>query len=139
MRIVILIENDLWASLDESRIDEGIWKPWPGSNLRYRVDPPNPMLNLDRHITIAPAKHIHAKDKQVSWTEHGKRHDSGTFDASFKSIETAKEIAREVLKRPDVVFEEVTNQKLAEMMIEMVVEIEEPSEVVDIQFLRVKS
>jgi hypothetical protein len=60
-----------------------------------------------RHTHVCRSKHIRAKNKQVSWNVDGTRHDWSSFDAGMSAIETAREIARQVLKLPSSVILEV--------------------------------
>jgi len=74
--------------------------------LRYRIEPPNPSLQIKRHIHITNKKHVGSKSKQVAWNQDGRRHDKSSFNTSMKGKEKAKRLARDVLGlSQDIVLE----------------------------------
>jgi hypothetical protein len=89
-------------------IEESKWISTGEKDYMMRVDPARPPSEK-RHITISHQKHIHNKNKQVSWNDDGFRKDRKTFDDSFIGIEKAKRIARKVLNIPDNVQLEAYN------------------------------
>jgi len=91
-------------------LTESQWKQSSYSNYFYRIDPPNPAIQTRRHVAIAHKNHLHTKNRQVSWNDDYSRHDRHSFDANFRGIEKAKDIARNVLKLPkDAQLEHATN------------------------------
>jgi hypothetical protein len=96
--IIVEIEKDEFDALNI--LYEGNWTPSNVKDIWQRVDTPK-FDHEKRHIHLAHKKHINTKSKQVAWNDDGKRHDKKTFDANFKGMETAKKIARDVLKIPD--------------------------------------
>jgi hypothetical protein len=74
--------------------------------LRYRIDPPNPSLQMQRHIHITNKKHVASKSNQVAWNQDGSRRDKSSFNTSMKGMEKAKRLARDVLGlSQDIVLE----------------------------------
>ncbi|WP_324068964.1 MAG: DUF6367 family protein [Flavobacterium sp.] len=96
--IIVEIEKDEFDALNI--LYEGNWTPSNVKDIWQRVDTPK-FDHEKRHIHLAHKKHINTKSKQVAWNDDGKRHDKKTFDVNFKGMETAKKIARDVLKIPD--------------------------------------
>lgn len=74
--------------------------------LRYRIDPPNPSLQIQRHIHITNKKHVASKSKQVAWNQDGSRRDKSSFNTSMKGMEKAKRLTRDILGlSQDIVLE----------------------------------
>lgn len=96
--IIVEIDKDEFDALNI--LYEGNWTPSNVKDIWQRVDKPK-FDHEKRHIHLAHKKHINTKSKQVAWNDDGKRHDKKTFDVNFKGMETAKKIARDVLKIPD--------------------------------------
>lgn len=89
-------------------IEEGRWVQTGEKDYWMRVDTPRVPCEK-KHITIAHQKHIHNRDKQVTWNYDGTRKDKKTFDDSFIGIERAKEIARRKLNIPPEIKLEAYN------------------------------
>jgi hypothetical protein len=98
--IIIELPADSPALANLNLLGESQWREAPGSNLFYRVDPPNPAINLLRHVHLAGKKHVNSKNKQVSWNDNGTRHDKKTFNTNFTGLEQAKAVARTALGLP---------------------------------------
>lgn len=96
--IIVEIDKDEFDALNI--LYEGNWISSNVKDIWQRVDTPK-FDHEKRHIHLAHKKHINTKSKQVAWNDDGNRHDKKTFDVNFKGMETAKKIAREVLKIPD--------------------------------------
>jgi hypothetical protein len=104
--LILEVPKDL-LRLTEQLIGESGWRPSSHANYWYRVDQARPEMHLLRHIAVAHKKHINTKTKQVSWNDNGTRHDRSTFADTFKGMQVAKAIARDVLDSPDsIVFEQ---------------------------------
>ncbi len=125
--IFIEIETrTLQAYCPELLLNEGQWKDSSHKGYVYRVDPPNPNVPLQRHVTIAHSQHTSAKSKQVSWNISGSRHDRSSFDTNFHGINKAKEIAREVFRLPkDFKLEHLSSPADAILLLEEVEDIPE--------------
>lgn len=95
----IIIEIDKMEFEDSENLFEGIWKPSKVKNIWQRVDKPK-FEHEKLHIHLANKKHINTKSKQVSWNDDGTRHDKMSFNDNFSGIESAKQIARDVLNIP---------------------------------------
>ena len=94
--IVVEISNEVYSSSRLSQLNEGIWKDAHLKGYKVRVDAPH-TPDGKRHIHIANSKHIHSKNKQVSWNDDLTRHDKKSFDQNFHGIEKAKKIAIKAL------------------------------------------
>ena len=107
--MIVEIDMKLLEMYGMCPIVEGKWIDSGISDLYYRLNPPRPEMRLARNIHIAHKRHIHSRDKQVSWDDMGARHDAKSFDANFTGIGKAREVARQVLRLPpDTRFEEVS-------------------------------
>jgi hypothetical protein len=89
-------------------IEETKWISTGEKDYMMRVDPARPPSEK-RHITISHKKHIHNKNKQVSWNDDGTRKDRKTFDDGFIGLGRAQAIARKMLSIKDDVILEVYN------------------------------
>ena len=99
--ILIAINGDSWATSGTLRVlEEGKWMSAGVKDYMYRIDRGHHDPEV-RHVHICHEKHRTARNRQVSWSEDGTRHDPLRFDVGFVGIETAKQIAREVLHLPD--------------------------------------
>lgn len=94
--IIIEVSREYYLNSEVNLINEGIWKNAHLKGFMIRIDSPH-TLDGKRHIHIARSKHIHSKNKQVSWNDDLTRHDKKSFDSNFTGIERAKEIARKEL------------------------------------------
>jgi hypothetical protein len=130
--IEVQIDEGLLVRALGNDLHEGQWRKDGG--FIVRVDPANPGTRTDRHVTIALPKHATAKNKQVSWTDSGARHDRSTFNAGLPGLNKAKALARRVLKlSANVVMEEVTGIR-TEVLIEQVAKGADVTDLVE-QFL----
>ena len=104
--IIIEINEIHYQTLGLTAIEESRWFASSKKGWSFRVDPPNPEMNIQRHVTVARTKHINAKSKQVSWNQDLTRHDKKTFNVNLSGMETAKQIARQALNlQPDDILE----------------------------------
>jgi hypothetical protein len=81
-------------------IVEGQWMPSKVKGLWVRVDPARPEIHLPRHVHVAQAKHIKAKDMQASWDIYGRRHDGHRFSDKFGARNNVQNAARQALGLP---------------------------------------
>ncbi len=89
-------------------LQEGRWVNSGKADWMLRVDAANPALPLQRHVHIARAKHVAAKDQQASWNQDGTRHDKGSFNTSVGSQRVVQDLARTALGLdPGVLLEQV--------------------------------
>lgn len=101
LRILIAIEEDASAASGTLRLlQEGEWRSAGVKDYMYRIDRDHSDSGV-RHVHICHRKHLAARNRQVSWSQSGRRHDPSTFHTSFRGIETARQIARDVLNLPD--------------------------------------
>ena len=97
---LIIVEMDgdkISKCIPDLLLKESQWKKSNYRNYFYRIDPPNPDIPTKKHVAIAHRKHLKAKNKQVSWTIDGARHDKHSFDSNFHGLKKAERIARDVL------------------------------------------
>jgi hypothetical protein len=78
-------------------INEGQWVPSGKSDWMQRVDAENPAIKQQRHVHVARAKHVSAKNMQVSWNVDGTKHDKKSFNSKIGSIDLVQSIARQTL------------------------------------------
>jgi hypothetical protein len=108
MHIIVTLSDEAFAAFGLHQLDESRWMPSEHSGYSYRIDPARPEMRQQRHVHIARDKHVSAKNKQVAWNDDRTRHDKKTFNTAFKSMPTAKDIARKALGLPsNVVFESI--------------------------------
>lgn len=90
------------AELDQVAVPllEGHWTPSAVKGLYVRLDPARPELKQDRHVHVAQKKHLRSPDKQVSWTDRGRRHDRHSFNAKFGARADVQTAARAALGLP---------------------------------------
>ena len=114
--VYIIVDIPAEYNLDLPDLTESQWKQ--KKRYRYRIDPPDPTRELQRHIHISNKQHLTTKSKQVSWNVDGSRHDRSSFNSSMSGIEKAKKIARDVLNLdPNIVLEKT---KLCQVIIESI-------------------
>lgn len=99
--MVVVLSEEAFKSLGLHEIDESRWVRSAHRGYSLRVDPARPEMSQQRHVHIAHDKHTAAKNKQVSWNADKSRHDKKSFDVAFRSMDTAKDIARAALNLPD--------------------------------------
>jgi hypothetical protein len=97
--IVVELSEGILKSCGLRRLQEGIWKPAPVKGFKYRVDPANPQMKIQRHVHIAPSGQT-GKSQKISWNVDGSRHDKGSTGTNIRSLASAKRIARTVLNLP---------------------------------------
>ena len=75
---------------------ESYWQDYD-NKWRYRLDPADPKIPLQKHIHVAQKKHTSNKKMQVSWNIDGTRHDKKSFNANIGKNKKAREIATAIL------------------------------------------
>ncbi|GAA3990591.1 hypothetical protein GCM10022279_12150 [Comamonas faecalis] len=78
-------------------LNEGQWIGSGKADWMMRVDAANPAIPLQRHVHIARARHVRAKNQQASWNQDGTRHDKGSFNASVGAQKVVQDLARSAL------------------------------------------
>lgn len=100
-------------------VEESIWIDSGYKDWKYRVDPEDPSIPLQRHIHIAKGKHASAKNMQASWNSDGTRHDRKSFNTKVGNVDKVREIARSVLKiAPEIVLESDGASKVKQVLTE---------------------
>jgi len=115
--IILLIDE--YSNNEIELLAEGKWEPSGIKDFWHRLDKPN--FDFERrHIHIAHQKNINTKNQQVSWNDDGTRHDKKSFNKKFTGIETAKQIAKDVLKLGDDIVLENIKVGVGAMLLESV-------------------
>ncbi|MBS0586770.1 MAG: hypothetical protein JSS37_02165 [Proteobacteria bacterium] len=81
-------------------INEGRWVSSRKKDWMLRVDAEDPALKQQRHVHVARAKHLNAKNMQVSWNDEEKKHDKKNFNNKIASIKAVQDIAKQAIKLP---------------------------------------
>lgn len=132
--IHIIVLLDEYINKEIELLTEGRWEHSGIKDFWHRLD--NPNFDFEkRHIHIAHQKHINTKSQQVAWNDDGTRHDKKSFNNKFTGIETAKQIARDVLKLGDDIVLENVRTDAGRILLESV---ESLSEKANVYILRVK-
>lgn len=115
--ISVLLSSDLLRSGNIQIAMESIWIDSGYKEWRYRVDPEDPRIPLQRHIHIAKQKHTSSKNMQASWNADGARHDKKSFNPSVGDQARVREIARNVLGLPTTITLEDANSTGSEITV----------------------
>jgi len=98
--ISILLSSDAISHYGIHLSLESIWIDLGYKDWKYRIDPEDPRIPLQRHIHIARSKHIRTKNMQASWNVDGTRHDKKSFNTAVGANKRVQEIVKCVLSIP---------------------------------------
>jgi len=82
---------------ENALINEGQWVASGKKDWMQRVDAANPDIKQQRHVHVARAKHVNAKNMQASWNVDGSKHDKKSFNSNIASLSAVQNIARQAL------------------------------------------
>lgn len=98
-----IIEEDKWLA-------SGIMDYW------QRVEKPT-YNEAKLHLHIARKKHVHTVLRKISWHVNGFKNDKLAFNNNLNGVDSAKNIARAILKLPaDKALETLPNENVASIL-----------------------
>lgn len=117
--ISVLLSGEMLRCCGLNITLESIWMDSGYKDWKYRVDPEDPNIPLQRHIHIAKSKHTSSKNMQASWNSDGTRHDRKSFNTKVGDVGRVREIARSVLKiAPNLTLENYNESQSTQILTE---------------------
>jgi len=104
---------------DASEIEEFEEGTWISSGVKdywKRIEKPSPdATTLLLHL--ARQKHVNTKLRKISWHVNGFKHDKAAFNDNLNGVETARTIAKAIVKLPaGKVLETIANENVTTML-----------------------
>jgi len=108
--IVIGDATELTGVEEEKWLHSGVKDYWQRAE--------RPAYNEEKlHIHIARKKHVNTVLRKISWHVNGFKHDKAAFNHNLNGVETARNIAKTILKLPaDTVLETLPNENAATLL-----------------------
>lgn len=115
--IVVVIDTSALERTYRNMLQEGQWVSSGKGDWVLRIDPPNPQLKQQRHVHIAHRKHINTKNKQFVWNQDGICHDMASSSRNPQGMQTAKQIAQDVLHLGNEIILEDVSEDMKEQFL----------------------
>jgi len=84
---------------DIEHTEESIWAHSGTMDYWKRVEKPN-AADGKVHLHLARQKHIKTKAREIAWHVNGGKHDKRAFNNNLNGVESARTIAKTILKLP---------------------------------------
>lgn len=96
--------------------EEGKWVSSGIMDYWKRVEKPE-YDQTKHHLHLARKKHVHTVLRKISWHVNGFRHDKTSFNNNLNGVESAKNIAKAIVKLPeDRTLEIIPNENAAAIL-----------------------